>query len=164
MYVWLCLCSLILGNYFMKDIILEPLGNTELWHSVLSHKKLYLLLKVQIRHRAHPKGKELAWTKWVKWSRILNEAITNSQSPCCSKVIGRYWVWMEKGGGVHRIEQNLVEGRSFSPTMFPKSCQDPCHNFNYFHYIVTVSDDPLDSLLIFSFKWVHHFYLNMLLL
>lgn len=25
----------------MDDIISEPLGNTELWHSILDHKKLF---------------------------------------------------------------------------------------------------------------------------
>lgn len=71
---------------------------------------------------------------------------------------------MEKGGGVYRIEQNLVEGRSFFLIMFFKLCEDLCYNFNYFYYIVIVFDDFFDLLFIFFFKWVYYFYLNMLLL
>lgn len=67
--------------------------------------------------------------------------------------------------GSIRIEQNLIEGGGFSPTMFPPShVRTHVIILTIFSYIVTISDDPLDPLLIFSFKWVHYFYLNMLLL
>lgn len=67
-----------------------------------------------------------------------------------------------------RIEQRLlnpIEGSPFlSNSVPPSHVRTHVIILTIFSYIVTISDDPLDSWLIFSFKWVHHFYLNMLLL